>query len=247
MVRMVPAKILIKRCLESLGFCVFRLQKMPFGVDLVNDVKRLAGAEPIHVIFDVGANTGQSAVRFARSFPDSTIFSFEPEHQAYAQLQQNVRSLSCVRPYNIALGCRPGTVTMYRPQNSGLYTLRPPRGWAAGETAEVTVLTIDDLCATERVSQIDILKTDTEGYDLEVLRGARGLLADRKVRFIYAECEFVPSARDHHTNFFELYEFLVEYGYLLVGLSTENVVPSRGLDWGNALFVPANGRGTSLS
>jgi hypothetical protein len=40
------------------------------------------------------------------------------------------------------------------------------------------------------VQFIDLLKSDTQGFDLEVLKGAQGLLDARKIRLIYLEVTF---------------------------------------------------------
>lgn len=47
--------------------------------------------------------------------------------------------------------------------------------------------TVDGLCRTLRIDQIDVLKVDTEGHDLAVLRGAERMLTEGRVRFIYIE------------------------------------------------------------
>ena len=44
------------------------------------------------IIFDVGANTGQSVNRFKRIFNDPVIHSFEPQHNVFKQLQNNYPS-----------------------------------------------------------------------------------------------------------------------------------------------------------
>jgi FkbM family methyltransferase len=51
----------------------------------------------------------------------------------------------------------------------------------------VSVRTIDDFCAEQAIAEIDLLKIDTEGYDLQVLEGARSLLTRGRVRFVYSE------------------------------------------------------------
>ena len=225
-----------KQLFRALGFEVFRRERIPYGIDVTWDVERLSTDEPVRIVFDIGANVGQTAIRMAERFPGSTIYSFEPEPSAYERLQRNVDSLPQVRLYNQAAGSEEATMSMHRPRGSDLYTLDSCNGQTATEGVEVSVTTIDRVCQTEGIDQIDILKTDTEGFDVAVLEGAKELLSRRKVRFIYSECDFIPSERDNHTSFFALHDYLSELGYCLVTLYTENVVPGRGFDWGSALF-----------
>lgn len=54
-------------------------------------------------ILDVGANTGQTAVRYIELFPDSPIYSFEPFPEAFHQLVNRVRSAPNVMTINKAV------------------------------------------------------------------------------------------------------------------------------------------------
>jgi len=49
---------------------------------------------------------------------------------------------------------------------------------------EVSLETIDEFCAENNVRQVDIIKTDTEGHDLSVLRGASKMLTQGNVSAI---------------------------------------------------------------
>jgi len=46
----------------------------------------------------------------------------------------------------------------------------------AARRARVTITTIDAFCSANNIDQISVLKTDTEGFDAEVLRGADKML-----------------------------------------------------------------------
>jgi len=61
--------------------------------------------DDVRCIFDVGANIGQSARAFARAFPRSQIYSFEPFPAPYRRLAQ-VADVSCgrIKAYRLACG-----------------------------------------------------------------------------------------------------------------------------------------------
>ena len=60
-----------------------------------------------------------------------------------------------------------------------------------GLPESVAIDTIDNFCQSHRISAIDILKIDTEGHDLSVLKGARNALCERKIGMI--QFEFIPA------------------------------------------------------
>jgi hypothetical protein len=78
---------------------------------------------------------------------------------------------------------------------------------------------------------VDVLKIDTEGADMAVLRGANDTLAKRGVRFVYSE--FFNDGRG--TNLKELIEFLEPLGFRFIATHTDNVIPENG-----DIFVCAN-------
>src|SRR5207244_368202 len=62
------------------------------GVDVVRDIKKLRSdnryrahlaGESVDTIFDIGGNVGQSAVRFAKAFPNAQVHTFEPVPETF--------------------------------------------------------------------------------------------------------------------------------------------------------------------
>ena len=49
------------------------------------------------------------------------------------------------------------------------------------------VTTVDEFSSQNKIDRIDVLKIDTEGFDLVVLEGARSMLQKRAIKFIYVE------------------------------------------------------------
>jgi hypothetical protein len=51
---------LVKKLLAHFGLKVFRSKNEPWGLDLYNDLSRLTSLDEFKIVFDVGANVGQS-------------------------------------------------------------------------------------------------------------------------------------------------------------------------------------------
>jgi FkbM family methyltransferase len=180
------------------------------------------------VAFDVGANAGMTALRYARWWPGATIHAFEPFPTAYAQLRDAVAGLPDVTPVNMALGAEPGQVEA----TDGPVTRGNSLRVADGPVVTVEVTTLDAYCAAHGIGPIDLLKIDTEGYELDVLRGGANTLP--RTRAVLAETVFERDER--HTHFADLLAALEPHGFRFAHL-VDARVNRRGWEYGDALFV----------
>jgi FkbM family methyltransferase len=103
-------------------------------------------------------------------------------------------------------------------------------------TVQVKMTTIDDFCKDESIGQIDLLKIDTQGYELEVLKGATRLLNSKSIGIIYTEVCFVRYYQ-HQPLFQDVYDYLYKQGYRLVALYESGYLTHYYQVGGNALFV----------
>src|SRR6185295_6677499 len=70
------------------------------------------------------------------------------------------------------------------PSNSGVGYLAPALGRGS---VVVPLTTLDDFCAQQGLSQVDLMKVDVEGAELKVFRGAKALLASSGAPIIMFE------------------------------------------------------------
>lgn len=217
------------------------VERTILGVDPFRDMRALIPADRSPVIFDVGANRGQTIANFRRSFGQSVIHAFEPGPEAFAELESNAGVLPAVTLNNIALGSRSGEAQLFEsaagtPMNS---LLRPrPEGWGGGAvkgTVPVPVSTVDEYCREHGVDRIDILKTDTQGYDLEVIRGAAAMIEACAVHLIYMEIIFSDMYQGL-PRMDEIYGFLADRGFVLVSFYRFSYWDNRA-SWTDGLFV----------
>ncbi len=101
----------------------------------------------------------------------------------------------------------------------------------------VDVRQLDQTCRALKLDRIDLLKTDTEGYDLEVLQGASRLLAEQRITLVLAEVSFAGDT-SRHTPFPPLQGLLQDYGFDLVGFYHQSHFRRLStLDYCDALFI----------
>lgn len=223
----------------------FAPASMPWGVDLWADLRRLTGDRPIQRVFDVGANEGQFAGAVVGAFPTAEVWSFEPVPETFSRLRTGVAA-ACrrVKPFCLGLGERDETRTINLYPHSTMNSFAdkpafedafsPPVG-----RAEIAVRSLDSFAKEYPVTAIDLLKIDTEGYDLAVLRGAVGLLAAGAVRFLTTEFyRPIPTPGHEGGGLSEAAAFLAGYGFEFVTAYTDYVLPEkRYFGVHNALFA----------
>ena len=213
------------------------LAKRAFGYDSWNsddDQRRLIA--DAGVIFDVGANEGQTAINYRRLFPSAQIWSFEPFPASYEAL---CRSLSDQRfhPIPLALSDQVASATLNigaaSTMNSLLY-----RGTETGKTIEIQTETVDHFCSEHGGSRIDILKVDVEGAEVRVFKGAQEMFSRKAVRSVFVEVFFAP-VYEGMPMMWDIHAQLSEVGFKLHGLYSLLRDGNGLLSYGNALYMQA--------
>ncbi len=142
------------------------------------------------LVLDIGANLGAYAVPVAKALMQAggSVIAVEAQRIVYYQLCGNVflNQLDNVTALHLAIGHERGTLDLPRPNyaamgNVGGFSIeqkfREHNGTQAamtGETERVQMLPLDEL---EVPRAPDFIKIDVEGFELNVLQGAKRFLA----------------------------------------------------------------------
>lgn len=184
------------------------------------------------MLFDVGANHG-SYTRFLRRLsPGSRIHAFEPHPKTFAVLEQRVAG-PLVTLVNMAVSDSSGTMQLHDFAEADGSTQASLAQASVGlfdpntvsHTVEAT--TIDAYMAQAGIDTIDLLKIDTEGFDINVLRGAKSALGRGAIKAI--QFEFIPADIAMRVTMRDFFEIL--HGYKLFRLCLNgNLMPLRRYD-----------------
>lgn len=162
------------------------------------------------VILDVGANDGGSTVVFLNQFPRSKIYAFEPDPRAIQRFRTRFKlgqlDSSRCELFECAVSSTRGMQEFY--QSSGENPALPwyETGWDLSGSLkrpisatipgnesimftgslQVIVTTLDFWDEEKKIPAIDLLWIDTQGAELDVLKGAENIL--KKTKLIYLEC-----------------------------------------------------------
>lgn len=152
------------------------------------------------VVFDVGANDGEylncaSGIFGARM----SAYAFEPQKLCFANLESGFGGDARVRLVNAALGKTKRTSELFLDDaGSGLASLRMDPMQAQPRSQAVAVTTVDSFCRENSIGHIDLLKIDTEGYEMEVLQGASSMIESGKISFVQLEFGETFLRTPHH-------------------------------------------------
>ena len=200
----------------------------------------------IRTLVDVGANVGQYARTVRRAGYHEKIVSFEPASSAFSELAARTAKDPLWHSHQIAVGSSNGSLMMNLSEGSIFNSpLNISQGGVSASpnakivgTEEVLVRTLDDLLESLSVTLPLAVKVDVQGFEREVLEGARETLQSAQL----IELELSPTPiYDGQMILQEALDRMSSAGFVLS--LTENLLPQpdtgRALQF-NGIFVRPN-------
>jgi FkbM family methyltransferase len=174
------AKKVIKRTLRRLGY---DLVQYPSRETYGEHIRELLRTLDIDLVLDVGAHHGEYALFLREVGYAGRIISFEPVAESFDVITQYCARDASWLAHNLALGSEDADRSMNVMDNSGLNSFLPPSEFGARSLDRNVVKRIDKVTVRRLDGLFDqmlndagahnvFLKMDTQGWDLEVLRGA---------------------------------------------------------------------------
>jgi FkbM family methyltransferase len=145
------------------------------GFDFVTDVR---------VVMDVGAYVGDSSLYFSLQYPDAQIYAFEPAAEPYRLLEKNTRGRSNVHRYNYGLSASDGNQQLYRGVADPAASSVIKRRESTEQSESVRLRSVHKWLDEHELHAIDVLKIDTEGCEVPILRGMREFLPSVKIAYL---------------------------------------------------------------
>jgi len=171
---------------------------------------QLANISKVKTVIDVGANVGFFSMLIRDIFPSSKIYSFEPTPLTYSCLKRNLVGDRKTHTYNLGISDKPGIAKMNFDPQSSLISQISSRG-----NINVKLTTLDNFIRNNQINMIDILKIDTEGHELYVLKGAKKTLS--KTRYLHIEVTINdignPDKKDPVYTFSNIFSHLYSQTY----------------------------------
>jgi FkbM family methyltransferase len=198
----------------------------------------------MHVL-DVGANVGQwsasmlAAARRAGRAEDLDLHAFEPSSYTFARLSEALGSQRASLR-QLALSERSGSSILHvMGPGAGTNSLHALPGEHTKTTTEdVATTTLEEYADSAGLDDIALVKIDTEGHDLAVLRGAGRLLAEQRI--CVAQFEYNWRWVGARSFLCDAFRLLDPAGYRLGKLTPRGVEFYPGWDADLETFIEGN-------
>jgi len=157
--------------------------------------KYLKNAESTINILDIGANTGSYCMHINSEFPEANIYAFEPNNNAYRILLKNMANYNNIRCYNLGLSSTSDKQKIYTyesdliSEHASVYSSILLDLHEANKIIELEfeATTVDKFCEDNEINYINFMKIDTEGHELEVIKGAKRMIDENKIGIVQFE------------------------------------------------------------
>lgn len=169
------------------------------------------------IVFDVGANVGNYAKKLRRSISRAEIYCFEPHPVTFQKLRQYTAQLD-VKLFNVGVGSAAGKLKLYDyadndgSSHASLYkdVIEGIHKKKAVEH-EVEVVALDEFVDKHEIERVHLIKIDTEGHELSVLKGFERFIRAGKVDLIHFEFNEMNIAS--RVYFKDFWDFLPDYDF----------------------------------
>lgn len=238
-----PVAPRIVRRLKRWGVVKGRVYDTPFD--------QLPSDAELKWMIDVGANQGDVTIKALRTYPECRVVAFEPVRATYARLQARLVEAGVgpglgqadrVTLYPKALSDQPGRAEIHLTTFDGANSLSPqapfhkhfnPQVREVGKET-IELVRLDDIAAELPCDQVDLIKLDVEGHELNVIRGGRKFLAER-TDMILVEVALMRDPSWEKQMVAELFAELSALGFRLINVfdlhrSTDPRMPLAQMD-----------------
>ncbi len=185
------------------------------------------------VMLDIGANTGSFSM-LAKRHPNLTSHAFEPNPETFEILNNNVSLNDLndkIKTYQVALSDNKGTAILKIPTSGtdcGFASIGQPKRFDHWRELEIQTRTLDDFAYENNIGKVDLIKIDTEGCELFVLKGGEEFIKRHRPN-IFTECDQRCTCQFGY-DIEEMIDLLTSWGYQYAKISHEDLffyIPSE--------------------
>jgi FkbM family methyltransferase len=184
-------------------------------------IKNLLGKRP--VIIDIGGAHGDTTAYFLKLIPNCTVYNFEANPELAFEIKTRFEKLP-VHTYSMALSDYEGSIAFHIADNtfnSSYKAISNNDQFQKIKSVEVKTMPLDLVIESENnLNEIDIIKLDVQGAEMDVLRGASNTL--QKTKLLIVE-QSVNSPYVGGSKYYEIDSYVRDAGFELLDI----IIPFR--------------------
>ena len=159
----------------------------------------------INIIIDVGSHKGEYILNIIKNFHYNKIYCFEPNPKIFNILKKKISKQQNIELNNIGVGNIEGSEILNENLESSstsinqlntsskyfkkkYFFLNPFQNKSITKPIKIKITTLGNFIETQDIKSIDLLKIDTEGYELKVIEGLGKEI--KKIKYIHFEHHF---------------------------------------------------------
>lgn len=223
-------KILSEYCFNHLGIPSFSNERISKKF-----IKKYLPKNPVSI--DCGAHIGADSIEISKII-GGQVYSFEPVPSIFQKLQHNTKQYSNIHCFELALSDQSGKAEFHVSEgdSDASSSLLEPEGHIQfhpgvnfSQVIEVKCKTLDQWAEENRISKVDFLWLDMQGYELHMLKASKTIL--KNVSVIHSEVSVKNTYKG--APLYEQYrDWLATQGFQM----KLECIP-QGWDMGNVLFI----------
>ena len=171
------------------------------------------------IVIDVGANIGEYSLIAAQKVKQNgKVISIEPLKETAQTLTKNFQ-LNNFTNYEVitkVIGNENKKVNLYKQMAGGTMGFVDSTliGRKFEKVDEVEMTTIDEILSTRNIENVKIMKIDIEGYEFELLKGAKNSLQNKKIENMMIEVH-INYLKEKGISEKQFYDYLTKQGYVV--------------------------------
>jgi FkbM family methyltransferase len=187
--------------------------------------------KPDWTVIEVGANLGYYALLEARKV--KKVYAIEPIAESVKALRESVKlnGYKNIEVYQLAISDKDGQSEITTSARSNWATMVDLKGTRAGYqekfnrfksvTEKIETMTLDSFVEREGIGRVDLIRMDTEGYEVEIIRGMDKTF-DLMPSGAYLSVEFHPAIYDDRFRLVETLNRILKAGFSIELVTTHD-------------------------
>jgi FkbM family methyltransferase len=204
-------KDLVQNLAHRFGYHV--LSKNSISGDMILFLKGIKNRGAlVNNILDIGAHKADWSLMTSDIFPEATYYMIEPQDEMKPYIENFLKNHKGAW-FQGGAGAENGELTLSVWDDFAGSSFLLPEGEESGKKQrKVPIYTVDSLIESKKMPIPNICKIDVQGFEIEVLKGAKKILGKTDIFILEASLfRFSPNQPLLH----EIIDFMVKHGYVI--------------------------------